>query len=233
MIVTDVETSGVDSLKNSIISIGAVEFLNPQNTFYGECQIWSGAEINPEALKINGFTEEEIRNPNKKTLKEILLEFTDWIEPIKDKTLAGHNIGGLDIPFLLNSFERCGFPKKYSVEEGWGKRIVDLHTLVYSSLFGRLLPIPIRNGQSALNLNYCLKYVGLPKEPMPHNALTGAKMEAEALFRLIFRGRKLMEEFKEYEIPKDLLEYLDKNKKEEKKPIDLNYRLSLFLKNKD
>ena len=47
MIVVDVETTGVDARKNSIVSIGAVDFENQKNQFYGECKIWEGAEIDP------------------------------------------------------------------------------------------------------------------------------------------------------------------------------------------
>ena len=46
-------------------------------------------------------------------------------------------------------------------------------------------------------------YVGLPPEPKPHHALTGAKVEAEALSRLLF-GKILLKEFAHYEIPKYL-----------------------------
>ena len=57
MIVVDVETSGLDDEKNSLLSIGAVDFYNPKNQFYGECRVREGAEVNPEALEVNGFTE--------------------------------------------------------------------------------------------------------------------------------------------------------------------------------
>lgn len=67
MIVFDVETTGEDSRKHSIVSIGALEFSNPKNQFYEECRIWEGAEVQEIALKINGFTEENIRDPKKQS----------------------------------------------------------------------------------------------------------------------------------------------------------------------
>jgi hypothetical protein len=43
----------------------------------------------------------------------------------------------------------------------------------------------------------------LPPEPYPHNGLRGAKIEAEALSRLIY-GKNLLEEYKEFKIPQYL-----------------------------
>ena len=60
MIVVDVETTGLYPNKNSIVSIGAVDFLNPVNTFYQECRIWRGAKISDQALEVNGFTKKQI-----------------------------------------------------------------------------------------------------------------------------------------------------------------------------
>ena len=45
MIVVDVETSGMDAYKHSLLSIGAVDFENPVERFYEECRIWDGAGL--------------------------------------------------------------------------------------------------------------------------------------------------------------------------------------------
>ena len=37
MIVIDLETSGIDPMEHSILSLGAVDFDNPEYFFYGEC----------------------------------------------------------------------------------------------------------------------------------------------------------------------------------------------------
>ena len=65
MIIVDVESSGVDPVKHSLLSIGAIDFLNPKNQFYGECRVWDGAHIMDEALAVNGFTKEQITNKKK------------------------------------------------------------------------------------------------------------------------------------------------------------------------
>ena len=188
MIVVDVETTGIDPKKHSIVSIGAVSFYNSRNQFYQECKIWDGSEVTEEALKINGFSEEDIKNPNKKTLKEVIKNFLNWADNIKNKTIAGEN-PSFDRDFLKASIERSGLKWEF------GYRTVDLHSLCYANYLKRGEALPAK-----LNTDKTLNYVGLPDEPKPHNALTGAKMEAEAFSRLIY-GKVLLKEFEKYRIP--------------------------------
>lgn len=196
MIVVDVETTGNNDEKNSIVSVGAVDFCNPTKQFYQECRIWEGAEIEVFALKKNGFTEEQIKDSNKMSLNILISNFLEWSETFSDKTLAGEN-PTFDSGFLENSF------KRYEIKWPFGYRTVDLHALSYSHHISRKLTPPMREYRTDLSLNKTLVYVGLFDEPNPHNALTGAKMEAEAFHRLIY-GTKLLEEFEKYEIPEYL-----------------------------
>jgi hypothetical protein len=47
-----------------------LDFSNPQNQFYQECRIfWGAKKIEKEALKINGFSEREIKDQKKKIFK--------------------------------------------------------------------------------------------------------------------------------------------------------------------
>ena len=69
MIVVDVETTGSIPYRHSIVSIGAVEFENPTNQFYEECRIFEGAEIEDIAMKVNGFSYDEINDPSKKKFR--------------------------------------------------------------------------------------------------------------------------------------------------------------------
>ena len=194
MIVLDVETTGTDYNKHSIVSMGAVDFDNPKNQFYEECQIWEGAEITDYARDVNGFTKEQVTDPHKQTLEETVIKYLKWSKNIKDKTIAGEN-PRFDRDFLQSSLER------YGIEHKIHYRTEDLHSLSYAHHIKRGIDVPLtEDGISALSLNETLKYVGLPEEPDPHNALTGAKMEAEAFSRF-FRGKFLFEEFEEYEVP--------------------------------
>jgi len=56
MIVVDLETTGLDPGENSIVSIGAIDFVNPSRTFYKECRIPAGTKVSKESLKITGLT---------------------------------------------------------------------------------------------------------------------------------------------------------------------------------
>ncbi len=187
MIVVDVETTGLNPEKHSIVSIGALDFLNPKNQFYQECRIWEGAEISQEALQINGFSEKQIKDKNKQSLQETIKNFAEWLKNIDDKTIAGEN-PSFDRDFLISSATR------YKIDLGIGKRIVDLHSISYSYHLKKGFHIPLKDKKSDLNLDKTLAFVGLPIEPKPHNALNGAKMEAEALSRIIY-GKSLLPDF--------------------------------------
>lgn len=193
MIVVDVETSGIDPYKNSILSIGAVDFSKPKNQFYMECGLEEGKEFTAEALKINGFKEEEIKSPSNKTLESILNQFISWMQPIEDKTIGGHNVN-FDASFLNTAF------KRYNIRFSFGHRVVDTHSLTYASMIKNGKHIPTKYEKTDITSDYVFNYVGLPSEPKPHNGLNGAKMEAESLSRLIF-GKPLLEEYKTYKIP--------------------------------
>jgi len=193
MIVVDVETTGLRPEKNSIVSIGALDFSNPKNQFYKECRIWEGAEISDQALEINGFTKDEITSFNKPSLEETIKEFFSWVFKIEDITIAGEN-PGFDRDFLNNSFKRAG------LDFYFGHRAVDLHSICYGHHIKYGKAIPLVKNMTGLNLDKTLNYIGLFSEPKPHNALTGAKMEAEAFSRFFF-GKVLFEEYSEYFVP--------------------------------
>ena len=195
MIIVDVEATGVNSIKHSIISIGALDFSHPENQFYGECRPWEGAEIDERALEINGFSKAELEL-KEKSLQELTKEFFNWAKGIEGKILAGENVW-FDVSFLKESAEK--------INEDWifGHRFFDLHTLSYCRHI--LKDKNLIKETTNFSLDETLKYVGLPEEPKPHNALMGAKLEAEAFSRIIYR-ESFLKEFEKYPLP----EYLKK-----------------------
>lgn len=194
MVIIDCEMTGLDPKKNSIISIGGVDIENPERRLYIECQAWDGAECDPVSLGVNGFTIDQCFDKNKKTLKEAMHEVYEWIQPISDKTLAGQNVY-LDMLFLNDAFERAGIDFRF------GYRILDIHTMAYVDHVLSKTALPEKDGQTSLSLSPILRYLGLPVEPRPHNALTGAMVSAEAISRLLYK-KKLLEEFSQYPIIK-------------------------------
>ncbi len=198
MLVIDMEATGLDARKNSILSIGAVDFNNSKRQFYEECRVFEGAEIDPEALAVNGFTREECLDKRKKTLREVMTLFKEWIDESEgDKILAGQN-AYYDREILNESFKRSAIDFQFHF------RIIEMHSIAYFDFIKKGLTPPHKEEISALGLDKILNYVGLPGEPKPHNALTGAKVEAEALSR-IFYGKNLLEDFKEYKVPEIFL----------------------------
>ena len=195
MIVIDIEGSGTNYDKHSIVSLGALDLHNPSNRLYLECQIWEGAHIMEGALEVNGFTELEITDANKMTEAELVRNFTGWAKDIPDRTLAGQNVS-YDRDMLRAATERAGMNWQFAY------RTIDTHTLCYMHMIkaGKQPPIDEKHHRSALNLDAVLNYCGIPDEPEPHNALTGALSHAECISRLLY-GKKLLPEFEQFEIP--------------------------------
>ncbi len=166
--------------------------MSPGNTFYGECSLFDGAEVNERALEINGFTRENIMPGKKQSPEELAKAFFKWTQTISNITLAGENVA-FDQAFLKNGFHKAKLPWIY------GYRLVDLHSLHYLYTLAEN-SIPLKDNVSSLSLQKTLQFVGLPREPDPHHALTGAKLEAEAFSRIILK-KNLLQEFAQHPIP--------------------------------
>ncbi len=195
MIVIDIEASGTEWAKHSIVSIGALDFNHPENRFYEECRIWDNAHIMEEALAVNGFTEAQITDPTKKSEGEVARMFLEWSEHISDRTLAGQNVS-FDRDFLRAACDRADLPWDIA------HRTIDTHSLCYMHMVthGVTPPLDVEHRRTALNLDAVMNYCGIPDEPEPHNALTGALSHAEVISRLLY-SKKLLPEFEQYEIP--------------------------------
>ena len=196
MLVLDVEATGTEAHKHSIVSLGALDLAHPENRFYEECRVWEGAHIMDEALAVNGFTKEQVTDKTKQSEAELVHAFMQWAEGVDERTFAGQN-PSFDRDFLKYASERAG-------HTNWpfAHRTIDTHTLCWMHMVqcGLQPPIDPVHKRSALNLDAVLNYCGIPEEPSPHNALTGALSHAEVISRLLY-GRKLLPEFATYDIP--------------------------------
>lgn len=194
MLIVDVESSGTDAHKHSIVSVGAIDFANPTYRLYEECRVWDGAHIMDEAMKVNGFTKEQVTDSKKQTEADLVHVFLSWADKLEERTLTGQNVS-FDRDFLRAAAERAGH-----TDWPFAHRTVDTHTLCYMHMIERGLQPPATHRRSALDLDAILVYCGIPMEPTPHNALTGALSHAEVTSRLLY-GRKLLPEFSRFEIP--------------------------------
>ncbi len=209
VVIFDIETTGLDPRRNSIVSLGAVDPNRPEETFYEECRVFDGAEINPDALKVNGFNVEEVTDQRKQTPKELYLKFVKYVKDHNAEALSGFNIAHFDLRFLANTAERYGL--------GWELPNVyfdlknDFEDMVYNNpkfhdlkeQIDRLFPP--KNGNSDpekinyISLNRSLKYFGVDDEPRPHNALGGAKYATE-LYGLFYLKSHFLREYDKYPI---------------------------------
>jgi hypothetical protein len=119
----------------------------------------------------------------------------EWSQEVADRTLTGQNVS-FDRTMLQAAVERAGhmFDLPY--------RTLDTHTMCFMHMInaGVTPPFDAQHRRTALNLNAVLAYCGIPDEPNPHNALTGAKCHAEVTARLLY-NKKLLPEFSQFEIP--------------------------------
>ena len=194
MIVLDVESTGLIPEKHSILSLGAIDFDEPENQFYEECRIWPGAEIEDTALAVNGFSREGAVSPEKQSEAELIASFIAWAtDRPRDRTLAAQN-PSFDLEFVQAAAKRAG------VESTFGKRTIDVHSLVWLHMTQNGATPPLKNQHSAISLDEALQYCGLPAEPKPHNALTGASMHAEVIARIAYT-KSILPDFARFKIP--------------------------------
>jgi DNA polymerase III epsilon subunit-like protein len=193
MIVLDVETTGVNPEKCSILSIGAVDMNEPTHELYLECRAWDGAHVEPEALVVNGYSEKDMRDPSKMTETEAVSKFFEWLADRTNIMIAAQN-PLFDIGFVQAAAARghINFPLSH--------RSVDLHATAYVHMVGQGIEPPTKNRRSDINSDSIMAYVGIPAEPKPHIAINGAIWEAEALSRLLY-GKNLLEKFASYPLP--------------------------------
>ncbi len=142
------------------------------------------------------MSHEQMTDPAKQTEADLTHKFLAFSKDMPDRTLAGQNVS-FDRDFLDAAAKRAGH-----TEWPFAHRTIDTHTLAWMHMVKRGLtpPIDVEKHRSALNLDAVLNYCGIPEEPKPHNALTGAKSHAEVISRLLY-GKKLLPEFEQFDLP--------------------------------
>ena len=185
---------------HGIVSIGAVEFEDPNRNFYMEPQLNHEKQVDSGAVEYNGFTEWEMRNTSRPSLNRVLKNFKKWYERCHEISLAGHNIGQFDYGFLRKAFEEA------KIDWPFGNGVVDLRTDYIGYCKRNGIHIPIEKKRLKAHLDDILEFVGLTRRPdvkkskKKHNALEDARATAEAYARLIY-GAHLIKEYSECPIP--------------------------------
>jgi len=188
-----------------------LELENPSNTFLEEARIDYTDEIDDEALKVIGKTEEYLRDKKKQSQKQLLKHFFEWVSKIKDKQMICHVLQ-YDYSFLrIKAYTyRLEFPIPH--------RGYDLHALAqlkFHQIKGKF-KLKEKNGsiESDFGLPNILEFCGIEdervriemgtgkvlKEGKPHDGLEDAKLEAECFYRIV-HGKGLSKEYGKFKVP--------------------------------
>ena len=180
MIIVDCETTGLESYRHALVSIGAVLYEEQDKTFYTEMKPIEGTEISEKALEVNGYTYEYLKSIET-TTAEALKKFGKWVNWEVEPNFPKHFIGGFnthfDAGFINNSYQRV-------MDSGVfiNQPFFDFHYLDLYSVFLSKVGVTMHEGTG---LRGVCEYLGVRPEPKPHNALNGAKKTAECLHILL------------------------------------------------
>ena len=197
----DIETSGTDFLKCGVWQIGAIDLATGEE-FLEESRIDDGDRIvnmpgdSKTCLEVIGKTEEELRDKNKQSQKQLIENFFKWIENKFWKNFLCQN-PVFDVGFLNNKSSKYGLIKPFY------HRSFDLHNIAqikYFELNGKFL---IKKNHRDMGLKNILEFCGMKDERKAHNALEDCKLTAECFYRLVY-GRNFFSEYSKFEIPKYL-----------------------------
>ena len=175
MLAIDIETTGTDPNKNSIVSVAAINTNNVNSFFTMKIKPFDGAEIHADALDVNGFTVHELNNSRvSQDYKEGLHAFHEWVVPTKETIMLGHNVH-FDWLFLKTAFEKLGLDNPFS------HRLVDIHSI--AQFYFRSQGEEVLD---KLSLDTILEKLGLEPEPKPHCAFNGASCALAAYNKMVW-----------------------------------------------
>lgn len=175
LISVDIETSGLDSEKCVILSIGAVvinlDTKEKEETFYGVINHKS-FHGEPYALMLNDKLIKEISKNEyidmfhdghvliKDNSVEVLNSFLEWLKPHKEYSVVGKNFANFDLKF---------FEKVYG-HSPFNRRILDVGSMFYDVTKDEKIP----------NLSECLSRANM-NNIVTHNALEDAQQVADLI----------------------------------------------------
>lgn len=192
-VVIDLETSGLKPGHNEVLSLGAKAYSGqtlepyPDGEFYSLLRPTHWDRLEPEAMRINGLGEEELRGAPEP--KVVLKKFVEWVQkwnPTKRiyeaPTVCGKNIRNFDLKFLAVLLDEH-YPKK---------KPALFNTLVQTDLED-LLRLWFPPGLAPFNsykMDEIRPYFGIPVHPT-HNALVDCREEGALIMTFLKATRQL------------------------------------------
>lgn len=175
----DVETTGLDANRHSILQIGAEWIAGPRDgqTFAGSCRMFPGAVWTPEAAAVNGITQAAAEDPSLDSETDLVLRFITWIGDAP--MMAGLN-PSFDRACIHSALRRAS-AGGMRTPAFFPHRTLDLHSLAvgYALKAGELVP------SRGLYTDEIFHVLDLPTEPRPHVAINGARNSAAAFRKIL------------------------------------------------
>lgn len=154
----DIEATGLNVVRDRIIQIAAIKyFKKDKEPSEISLTLNPGVPISEEAMAVHGIRVEDVRN--KPTFAQVAQKLYDFFG---SADLAGYNVRRLDIPMLMEEFDRVGM--EFNIEN---RRIIDVQRIFY-----RMEP---RNLKAAYKF-YCKKEMN-----DAHDALVDVRATMEVL----------------------------------------------------
>ena len=194
--VLDVEATGLDPMKGAILSVGMVAYSGRLSMFYKEYYPFEGAEISEESMRIHDLELDRLKKGPENDPRNVVADIKSFMQANGCIMIAGQN-PGFDRSYVNAYAERYG--SDFRLPFG----MLDLHSFCLGRMLGNGIEPPKKDGHSALGLDKVLSFVGLGQRQGPHNALDDAKLEFEALCRLIY-GKSVLPEFGNRPVPAEL-----------------------------
>jgi DNA polymerase III epsilon subunit-like protein len=180
IIVTDLETSGLNPNKCAILQIGAVS-LNLDSAPEFEClaRLEHWHEWEAGAAKVHGETREEAASIRRLAEAVALEQFLDWADDLGGSgrfILAGMN------PAFDMGFLRCVAKRSDQSDRLRGlfaHRTLDMHSLAVAEMLSH------DSDPLDLHTDAIYEMLGHGPEAKPHRAIEGARREAAAILELL------------------------------------------------
>ncbi len=174
--ITDVETTGLDAAKDSIIEIGLVLVRQPTLEIINELEVKVRLErpelMSDGARAVNGYSEEAWQDalPLAEAIRRYDASVHNATVVLADALFSAHN-PRFDHTFIETAYRELGLDRKFHYQS------LDSFSVAWPAVIVRQL--------EDVHLNTICRMLGIPEEPKPHRAINGARCVHAVLKRMV------------------------------------------------